>query len=97
MRRRARRASARRGAAGRRPTVCGRLPLIRSGLWWCWVCQLRITPVASRYCVRSGPAAGRLARRRCALEDVKKVVTGILMGSGSGRSGLTLVVTGFVP
>ena len=44
VRRRARRASARQGAAGRRPTVCGWPTAPRSGRWWRSVCQSRILP-----------------------------------------------------
>ena len=78
VRRRARRASARRGAAGRRPTV-RRLgpPLPLLWPWWRSVRQSRILPDGSRAVLRPIRPGGpdRLARRRCALEAVEKVVT----------------------
>ena len=77
VRRRARRASARQGAAGR-PTIrsCPTAP--RSGPGWRSVCQSRIHPDGSAP-TASDPArrAGRLARRRRALEAVEKVVTAL--------------------
>ena len=80
VRRRARRASARQGAAGRRPTV-GEWPTAPSA---CGHGGARSASHAfslmTTLCARSGPGAGRLARRRRALETVEKVVTAPTMG-----------------
>ena len=76
VRRRARRASARQGAAGRRPTVRGWPTAPPLWPWWRSVCQSRILPDDFALAAPD-PArrAGRLARRRRALEAVEKVVT----------------------
>ena len=70
VRRRARRASARQGAAGRRPTV-GELPQLSCpGPGGTAIGQSRDLPDEDALtAARSGLAAGRLARRRRALED----------------------------
>jgi len=56
-RRRARRAPARQGAAGRRPGV-GELPALPSGLAWS-ARRVAQYPMRSRFRVRSRPGAGR--------------------------------------
>ena len=76
VRRRARRASARQGAAGRRPTVRGwpTAPLLLAMVAF----GLPVTHSPDDYALAAAdPAqrAGRLARRRRALEAVEKVVT----------------------
>ena len=63
-------------------------------------------PADRREARRSGSASGSAgeaaasaarAARPGRLEDVKKVLTGILLDGGPGLAGLTLVLTGFVP
>jgi hypothetical protein len=76
VRHRARRASARQGAAGRRPTVRGRPSLTRSGPWWARGLPVTHSLVAKRCCARQ--AVGRTGWRAAGapLMTVKKILTG---------------------
>jgi hypothetical protein len=86
VRRRARRAPARQGPAGRRATVCGCPALFRSGPWWRSAASQAFPGWPGAGAFDPARRAGWLARRRCALEAVEKVVTahGVRhMGSGT--------------
>jgi integrase len=74
VRRRARRAPARQGAAGRRPTVCGCPALFRSGPWWRSAAGHAFPGWPGAGAFHPARRAGWLARRRCALAQQRSLI-----------------------